>query len=241
MDDTQTPSPTQSLTTPIVMWLTQEIEQRHLQPGDKLPSEKRLCEQFSVSRSVVREAVSQLKSDGLVSSQQGRGVFVNERGARQTFRLDPTRLDDVEDVGHVIELLSAIEVTAARLAALRHTPDNLKQIKQALVGMEYAIVHDQLGDAEDYAFHQAIVDATHNPHLITFNEYLEQHIRRLIRKARSNTAQYHHNLVEHVQEEHRAIVRAIEARDPDAAAKAAESHLRNAAARLSTYMAQPAL
>src|SRR3546814_3879447 len=68
-----------------------------LKPGDKLPSEKQLGEQFSVSRSVVREAVSQLKSEGLVSSQQGRGVFVNERGARQTFRLDPTRLDDKQD------------------------------------------------------------------------------------------------------------------------------------------------
>lgn len=239
MNDLQTFSATQSLTTPIVVWLTQEIEQRRLQPGHKLPSEKKLCEQFSVSRSVVREAVSQLKSEGLVSSQQGRGVFVNERGARQSFRLDPTRLDDVEEVGYVIELLIAIEATAARLAALRHTPDNLKRIKQALVGMEYAIVHDQLGDAEDYAFHQAIVDATQNPHLITLNEYLEQHIRRLIRKARSNTAQYHQNLVEYVQEEHRAIVRAIEAGDPDAAAKAAESHLLNAAKRLNTYMAHP--
>ncbi|MFT0548913.1 FadR/GntR family transcriptional regulator [Allopusillimonas ginsengisoli] len=237
MNDLEASSATQSLTTPIVVWLTQEIEQRRLEPGHKLPSEKQLCEQFSVSRSVVREAVSQLKSEGLVSSQQGRGVFVNQRGTRQSFRLDPTSLNDAEDVGYVIELLIAIEETAARLAALRRTPDNLKRIKQALVGMEYAIVHDQLGDTEDYAFHQAIVDATQNPHLIALNEYLEQHIRRLIRKARSNTAQYHRNLVEHVQEEHRAIVRAIETGDPDAAANAAKSHLLNAALRLDTYMA----
>src|SRR3546814_12468625 len=69
-----------------------------LKPGNKLPSEKQLGEQFSVSRSVVREALSQLKSEGLISSQQGRGVFVNERGTRQTFRLDPTRLDAKQDV-----------------------------------------------------------------------------------------------------------------------------------------------
>ncbi|PLC50196.1 GntR family transcriptional regulator [Pollutimonas subterranea] len=239
MDQPHTLSPTQSLTTPIAAWLKDEIEQQRLTPGSKLPSEKQLCEQFSVSRSVIREAVSQLKSEGLVSAQQGRGVFVNERGSRQSFRLDPTRLDDEEDVGYVIELLIAIEVAAARLAALRHTLDDLKKIKRALVGMEYAIVHEQLGDAEDYAFHQAIVDAAHNPHFITLNEYLEQHIRRLIRKARSNTAQQHQGLVECVQEEHHAIVRAIEARDPDAAASAAEAHLRNAAQRLSTYMAGP--
>lgn len=238
MHDTLTPS-AQPLTTPIATWLKHEIEQQRLRPGDKLPSEKQLCGQFSVSRSVVREAVSQLKSEGLVSSHQGRGVFVNERGTRQSFRLDPTRLDDEEDLAYVLELLITIEVAATRLAALRRTPEDLKRIRRALIGMEYAIANDELGDTEDYLFHQSIVDAAQNPHFIALNEYLEQHIRRLIRKARSNTAQYHQDLVECVQQEHQAIFRAIEAGDPDAAASAAEAHLRNAAERLSTYMAQP--
>ncbi len=227
---------TQSLTYMVAHWLTQEIVQKRLLPGAKLPSEKQLCEQFSVSRSVVREAVSQLKSEGLVSSQQGRGVFVNERGSRQTFRLQTTALDDTESIAQVIELLVTIEAGAARYAALRRTPEDLKRIKRALIGMEYAIANDQLGDEEDFAFHQSIVDATHNPHFITLNEYLEQHVRRLIRQARSNTATYHHNLVEFVQQEHLAIVRAIEAGDPAAAALAAETHLRNAAKRLNTYI-----
>ena len=229
----------QPLTTPITAWLKLQIEQQQLRPGDKLPSEKQLCEQFSVSRSVVREAVSQLKSEGLVSSQQGRGVFVNERGKRQSFRLDPTQLSDEEDLAYVLELLITIEVAATRLAAIRRTPEDLKRIKRALIGMEYAIAHDELGDAEDYLFHQSIVDAAQNPHFIALSEYLEQHIRRLIRKARSNTAQYHQDLVECVQQEHQAIFRAVEAGDADAAANAAESHLRNAAERLNTYMARP--
>src|SRR3546814_9994261 len=132
MDDISNSGSTPSLTTSIVEWLTQEIKQQRLQPGNKLPSEKQLGEQFAVSRSVVREALSQLKSEGLISSQQGRGVFVNERGTRQTFRLDPTRLDDKQDVAYVLELLIAIEGAAARLAALRRTPDDLKNIKRAL-------------------------------------------------------------------------------------------------------------
>lgn len=227
---------TESLTYMVAHWLTQEIAQKRLLPGAKLPSEKQLCEQFSVSRSVVREAVSQLKSEGLVSSQQGRGVFVNERGSRQTFRLQTTALDDTASIAQVIELLVTIEGGAARYAALRRTPEDLKRIKRALIGMEYAVANDQLGDEEDFAFHQSIVDATHNPHFITLNEYLEQHVRRLIRQARSNTATYHHNLVAFVQQEHLAIVQAIEARDPVAAALAAETHLLNAAKRLNTYI-----
>lgn len=229
-------TPTQPLTTGIVDWLKDEIEQNRLMEGSKLPSEKQLCEQFGVSRSVVREAISQLKSEGLVSSHQGRGVFVNARSARQSFRLSSTALDDHDAIEHIIELLVAFESAAARHAAVRHTPADLKEIRRALVGMEYAILNDQPGDSEDYAFHQAICDATHNPHFIALNEYLEQHVRGLIRQARTNTVTHHQDLVMAVQTEHHQILDAIEARDGAAAAHAAETHLRNAAQRLDIYL-----
>ena len=67
----------------------------------------------------------------------------------------------------------SIEVTAARYAAQRRGDQDLKKMKQALVGMEYALVNDKLGDEEDYQFHLAIVQATHNPHLVALNDYLE--------------------------------------------------------------------
>ncbi len=222
-----------SLTTEIVAWLNHEIESGKLVAGQKLPSEKQLGEQFSVSRSVVREAVAQLKSEGIVNSQQGRGVFVNERGTRQSFRLNMADLEDTEGLTQIIELLATLEAGAARYAAIRRTPADLKKIKQALVGMEYAIISDRLGDEEDYAFHQAIVDSTKNTHFLQLNEYIEQHVRRLIRRARSNTVNRFTNLVQAVQAEHKAIFDAIEAKDPDRAGLAAETHLRNAAKRLS--------
>lgn len=227
---------TYSLTSHIIDWLTQEIESGNLPPGAKLPSEKQLGEQFSVSRSVVREAIAQLKSEGIVFSQQGSGVFVNERSARQSIRLQLIDLDDTQGLAHIIELLSTLEAGAARYAAIRHTAADLKKIKKALIGMEYAILSDQLGDKEDYDFHQAIVDSTKNPHFKMLNDYLEQHVRKLIRQARTNTVYNYSNLVRDVQQEHKAIFEAIESRDPDAAAQAAEKHLRNAAKRLSMYI-----
>ncbi|MCI1013221.1 MULTISPECIES: FadR/GntR family transcriptional regulator [Herbaspirillum] len=228
--------PTQSLTEEIVEWINEEIREQRLKPGDKLPSEKQLGEQFSVSRSVVREALSQLKSEGIVNAQQGRGAFVNERGSRQAFRFEAAALNDAEGLEHVIELLVTLETAAARYAAIRRTPEDLKKIKKALVGMEYAIINDKLGDEEDFAFHQAIVDSTKNPHFCMLNEYLEQHVRRLIRQARSNTATNYNNLIQAVQDEHKAILQAIEDKDPVAAAIAAETHLRNAAKRLNKYL-----
>lgn len=228
--------PHQSVTSEIVDWLNQQIETEQLKPGEKLPSESELCERFSVGRSAVREALSQLKSEGIVTAQQGRGVFVNERSARQTFRLQYPSLDDPEGLAHIIELLVTFESAAARYAALRRTPEDIKRIKRALIGMEYAIVHDQLGEEEDFSFHQAIVDATKNPHFRALNDYLEQHARKLIRKARSNTAEKYGDLIQDVQDEHKAIFNAIEAGDAVTAGNAAETHLRNAAKRLNMYL-----
>ncbi|UVE16134.1 FadR family transcriptional regulator [Pseudomonas sp. LS44] len=226
----------QPVTEVIVEWLYQQIESGVLQPGDKLPSESALQERFSVGRSAVREALSQLKSEGIVRAEQGRGVFVNERGARQAFRLQASSLDDSESLAHILELLVTFETAAARYAALRRTPDDLKCIKRALVGMEYAVLNDELGEEEDFAFHQAIVDATKNPHFKSFNDYLEQHARRLIRQARSNTAKNYAELIQDVQNEHKAIFEAIEAGNAEAASAAAENHLHNAAKRLNMYV-----
>lgn len=232
-----TPHP--PLSSAIVDWFRQELAVGHLGPGSRLPSERLIGEQFGVSRSVVREAMSELKSEGLVMSRQGKGVFVTERGSRRSFQLAPHTLEDTASLNHVIELIATIESSAARLAALRRDDDDLKAMRRALVGMEYAIVHDLPGDEEDYAFHQAVVDATHNPQFVSLNEYLEQHARRLIRRARHNTLTRHQSLVAQVQREHQDIFQAIEAGNPDAAAEAAENHLRNAARRLDVYLGKP--
>lgn len=231
-----TEQPRQLVTEAIVEWLHRQIETGELKPGDKLPSESALQERFSVGRSAVREALSQLKSEGIVRAEQGRGAFVNERGARQAFRLQAASLEDSESLTHILELLVTFEGAAARYAALRRTPEDLKRIKRALVGMEFAVLNDELGEEEDFSFHQAIVESTRNPHFVSLNEYLEQHARRLIRQARSNTAKNYAELIQDVQNEHEAIFDAIEAGDAQAAGEAAETHLRNAAKRLNMYV-----
>lgn len=230
-----TPTPP-VLATKIAEWLTEKINQRVLQAGDKIPSENQLSEQFSVSRAVVREALSQLKSEGLIASYQGKGVFVCDRSNRQSFRLPNTTLDNEISLAHTIELISVFEGAAARYAALRRTEQDLKQIQRALIGMEYAILNDEVGADEDYAFHQAIVDATHNPYFIQLNEYLEQQARRLIRQARLNTAVHHQSLIQQVQQEHQAIYEAIAASEAEQAEKAAQTHIANAKKRLSSYL-----
>src|SRR3546814_4646436 len=91
-------------------------------------------------------------------------------------------------------------------------------------------------DLQDFAFHQAIVEATQNPHFIALSSHLEQGARRVIRQARTNTKIRHVGMIEAVQEEHQVIFDAIKAGDPDAAALAAETHLKHAAQRLDMYL-----
>jgi GntR family transcriptional repressor for pyruvate dehydrogenase complex len=145
-------------------------------------------------------------------------------------------INEKESLALVMELLVTIEVASTRLAALRRTPEDIKRFKRALIGMEYEIANDRLGDEEDFAFHQAIVDATHNPHFRALSEHLEHGARRVIRQARSNTKSHHADLVEAVQQEHKAIYDAICAGNPDQAEEAAATHLHNAAKRLNIYL-----
>jgi len=213
-----------------------QVQRGELPPGARLPSERALGEQFGVSRSVVREALSQLKSDGVIEARRGSGAYVLERDQRQSFRMQDVAIDERDSLAQVMELIVTIEVAATRLAAMRRTPEDLKLIRRALIGMEYEIAHDRLGDEQDFAFHQAIVEATHNPHFIALSAHLEQGARRVIRQARTNTKSRHIGMIEAVQEEHQIIFDAIKAGDPNAAALAAQQHLNNAAQRLDMYL-----
>ncbi|SAH94453.1 GntR family transcriptional regulator [Bordetella ansorpii] len=238
--DTAPESARPSLPADLAALLATQIHQGVLAPGDRLPTERELVEAHGVSRAVVREAIARLKSEGLVTSQQGKGVFVDPGARKNAFRIAAISPTDNQELEHILELMLAIESTAARYAAQRRTPDDLKRIRQGLVGMEYAVLNDRLGDDEDYAFHQAIVQATHNPHLVALNEYLESSVRHVIRSARRNTARMYAQRMADVQTEHQAIFQAISDGDAQAAGDAAERHLRNAAQRLRLYNADDA-
>jgi DNA-binding FadR family transcriptional regulator len=214
--------------------LRQAIERRDIAEGsNRLPSEAALAKAYGVSRPVIREAMSLLKSDGLVISHQGRGQFVNPQGSN-VFRLDPS-VDTEQGLSELFEFLLAVEVPATRLAAQRRSEPELDAIRAA-----YRRLYDatrNLGDGtdEDEAFHRAIVQASHNQYFIAFANFLDARVRRLIRTARKNTRNLSEELVWQVLREHQAILDAIEAGDADRASAAANSHLTNAAARLALY------
>lgn len=224
----------EALPTEVARLLRAAIEQGQFRPGEQLPTQQALGDTYGVSRSVIREAVSLLKSDGLVISQQGRGQFVNPEGS-SVFRLDAD-IEDANSLPSLIEFLVSVESQAAGHAARRRTTAQLAEITQCLDALSAAIANQSDGIAEDLQFHRAILAATQNEYFIGFGDFLEARVRGLIRTARMNTARQD-GLVYQVQQEHEAIHAAIAAQDAEAAQHAAQQHLQNAAARLRGYRA----
>ena len=207
------------------------IREGQLKAGQKLPTEAALVERFGVSRTVVREALSRLKTLGLVASRQGSGAFISEPGPLEAERLVLTPDGSVAAVLQMVEVRRALEAEAAALAASRRTARSFKLIESAMQAIDKAVAADGDGVAEDVAFHAAIAQASGNPFLLATLAYLNQFLLNATRVTRANEAT-RGDLAEQVRAEHATIVAAIEAGDVTAARMAGAAHMVNAAERI---------
>jgi GntR family transcriptional repressor for pyruvate dehydrogenase complex len=202
--------------------LKAQIDQGAWRPGDRLPTEAQLSATHGVSRSVVREAVHQLKSQGLLRSRQGSGMFVTPP-VRRPLAFDPAVLESMDAVLQVVELRRVIEGEMAALAADRATRSQVAGMRRALKAIDEANDAGRLGVEEDFAFHRAVGEATGNPQFVRLLMFLEQYLLDAMRVTKGNEAR-RDEWVQQVRSEHQAIVDAIAQRDPQAARRAAIAH-----------------
>lgn len=106
-----------------------QIVSGRLKEGDRLPAEKEICEMFGVSRPVVRDALLQLRSDGVVKSRQGSGTYVQRRPVDRLKKFAKTA--DLAGFLRCLEVRMPLEATASRLAAERRTSSQLAKIEEA--------------------------------------------------------------------------------------------------------------
>lgn len=211
--------------------LVEQIRQGDFAPGVRMPSENELTERFQVSRTVIREAISRLKSEGLVGSRRGSGTVVLEPNNATPFRLDIDVHDSIQAVLRVIELRRGVEGEMAALAAQRRTRAQSQRIRQALKEIDKAVLAGRDGVPEDFAFHAAISEAAHNPLYTSLLQFLSQFLQAAIRVARINEAR-REDFSQQVRNEHAVIAQAIEDGDADAARAAALRHMENSAQRI---------
>ena len=141
-----------------------------------------------VSRTVVREAVHQLKSRGLLRSRQGSGVFVTEAPPHLPLAFDPAVLGSIDAVLQVVEVRRTLEGEIAALAAERARRAQVAELRRALRAIDDATAAGRDGVAEDLAFHRAIGEATGNPQFSRLLGFLEQYLREGMRITRGNEA-----------------------------------------------------
>ncbi len=125
-------------------------------PGDKLPSEKEFCQMFNVSRVPVREALCALELNGLVTSNQGAGVYVKEAGPA------PDLLPQEMDPQDIIQVRMVLEPEVARAAAQNIGPAEKLRLNEIVAVFRSEAEADAYSDETDRDFHMCIARASGN-------------------------------------------------------------------------------
>lgn len=185
-----------------------ELQSGRWRPGDRLPNETQLCDMLVVSRGTLREAVRVLVAEELLETRQGAGTFVRlpPQGEQNLLRLRKTGLRDQ------FEARALLEAEAARLAALRATPETIAGLRTLLERRDRRGPDDRNDFiANDFAFHEAIVAAAGNRALMEIYAFFSASIRASI------AASLEDSLPEPDNAQHAAIVDAIAAGDSELA------------------------
>lgn len=222
-----------SLAERIASDLRRKLRSDKLRPGDKLPTEHALAATHGVSRTVVREAIAELRAEGLVVARQGSGAFVADqpRLSRRLSMLsvEPEKLSAIIEI---LELRAAVESEAAALAAERCSPAELANIKECHRAVATALATGQAAEEQDFRLHLMIAESTHNRHFIEFFRFLgARTIPRAQTCAGGAAVGATRSYLKRIHQEHASIVKAIAARQPDAAREAMRAHLKGSQER----------
>ncbi|HSC71125.1 MAG TPA: FadR/GntR family transcriptional regulator [Candidatus Methylomirabilis sp.] len=192
-----------------------------LKPGDRLPSERELSQVMSVSRSSVREAVRAMESLGLIDARAGEGTFVASlSGSRGNDPLIASLHQDWNAQHKLFEVRRVIEPDLAALAARRATAEQIEKMRTILAEQQAQIREGGTGMKQDTLFHYLLAEATGNEVLMRIMDSLMD----LLLKTREESLQHDMRPARSLKQ-HRAMLRAIEARNPRAAERLMYQHI----------------
>ena len=209
------------------------ITDGRLKPGDKLPSETVLMEQFGVGRSSLREAVGALSLIGMLTVRPGHGTHVNPSAGESSSK--PLRWSMFfgwrEKLYEFIEARIALEQALVGMAAERATEADIEKIRNGHNLLKTKKLTKRKAIYADLVFHMAIANASHNSVLARFLEELRQPVRTWMEQKAPLFGGY-----DQVYEQHEAVFNAILARDPARAQKAMREHLEAVGERLAAAL-----
>lgn len=210
--------------------IVQIINDDDLHVGDRLPAESRLAEMFGMSRTIVREALARLASDGITEPRRGAGSFVKSRPSDRMLAFMP--MADLPATLGTYEVRFVLEAEAARLAAARRSPMEMAGIEEALEGLRAVLLSSAPAHEEDMELHRRIVLATANPAFLTAFDALVADINKIMRAGVDISRSRPPEVIGAMMREHEMIVDAIRVKDADGAALAMRWHLSEGRKRL---------
>jgi len=197
--------------------------------GSLLPGDVELLERFGVSRTVLREALKTLAAKGMVQARARVGTRVRPRALWNLF--DTEVLKWHAEVGlepdffvHLAEIRMVLEPEAAAYAALRSTPDDLREMSDWLERMGQKGIGREAFAQADLEFHLAVARAAHNPFFVSISTLIEVVLVAML--TISSPADVPDRLAASVVQ-HRRISKAIAERNPDEARRAMREVIQN--------------
>ena len=213
------------------------IEGGQLLPGDRLPTEADLSKRFGVARTVVREAISLLRYDGIVDSRRGVGAFVTDASQRSAFRISPACFEKRKQIVQLLQLRTGVQAGASALAANARTTDQMDQIDASYARMAAAdargpaVALEERVDSE-LSLYRQITEASNNPYYAEVVAMIEANIQNNLRSPfLKNAAASEFGPT--IMAEHHAVIEALRSGNVEAARTATRTRFERAADRLS--------
>lgn len=211
----------QTLPVRVLDSLSAFVRESKLTIGDRLPPEREIANQLGVSRALVREALQRWLALGYITRVNGRGTFLT-----QTIPVDSHPMvihigTDLTSLRSTFEIRRALEPEAAALAATRATPEQIRRLQCLFADVQAAYAQRNDAPEEDWAFHQAVYEASGNPLFLQIIDSIHLTFRRFWENPLQEPGFARKGIVFHAE-----LVDAIERRDPEAAREAVVNILR---------------
>ncbi len=201
-------------------FLLDAVAQGLVGPGGKLPTERELASRFDLPRNAVRKALAQLEAEGTITRHVGRGTFIADGGGFPADSLTHT------SPAELMEARMRLEPAMAELIVINATPAEFERMETCLERAERGAALDDF-EVWDAALHQALAAATHNRFIIrVFDMATAVRHQTEWGKLKDRVVTPERRLK--YQQEHRAIVSVLKARDADRARAAILAHLQHA-------------
>ncbi|WP_295935730.1 FCD domain-containing protein [uncultured Alistipes sp.] len=206
----------------VIKYIKEQLYTGRLQPGERLPAERRLAERLDVGRAHVRAALQKLEFYGIVQTFPQSGTVVAQEKMQVLERMITDALQiEQYDFASLVYVRVLLEIEAIKLCARNRTPEDIVAIEQALAECEANFYTDERV-SKDFAYHQALARGAHNPVIASLLLVITPDVLRYYQRYRVCSVPS-----EDVCHEHRELLRCVRERDEEGAAEMLRLHLRS--------------